>query len=110
MLDEELAELGSALLRSINQETDLTARLPEERGGAGTKGDAITIGQIVLMALSSGTVVALLQVLKSYLERKPTLRFEIEAADGRKLKITAEHFSPEQLAQTMQAVQQLCKD
>ncbi len=80
--DEELAELGSALLRSINQETDLTARLPEGRGGAGTKGDAVTIGQIVLMALSSGTVVALLQVLKSYLERKPTLRFEIETAES----------------------------
>ncbi len=108
--DDELAELDSKLLRSINQETDLTARLPEGRGGARTRGDAIAIGTIILAALSSGTVVALLQVLKSYLERKPTLRFEIEAADGRKLKIAAEHFSPEQIAQIMQAVQQLCQD
>jgi hypothetical protein len=35
--------------------------LPEERGGA--QGDAVTIGQIVLAALSSGTVVALFQVI-----------------------------------------------
>jgi hypothetical protein len=108
--DDKLAELGSKLLQRINRETDLTARLPEERGGVGAKGDAVTIGQIVLMALSSGTVVALLQVLKAYLERKPTLRFEIEAADGRKLKIEAEHLSLEQIAQTLQAVKPLCKD
>ncbi len=108
MAAEDLQNLTAGLLRSINQETDLTARLPEERGGAGAKGDVVTIGTIILAALSSGTVVALLQVLKAYIERKPTLRFEIEAADGRKLKIEAEHLSPEQLAQTLHAVKQLC--
>ncbi|MGR0482159.1 MAG: effector-associated constant component EACC1 [Candidatus Electronema sp. V4] len=110
MSEEDLSELTLALRQDIARETDLTARQPEERGGTGTRGDAITIGAILLTALSSGTVVALLQVFKAYLERKPTLRFEIEAADGRKLKLEAEHLSPEQIAQTMQAVKQLCKD
>ena len=110
MAAEDLQELTAALLRSISQETELTAKLPEERGGAGTKGDLVTIGEIMLMALSSGTVVALLQALKSYLERKPTLRFEIKTADGRELKIEAEHLSAEQIEQTLQAVKQLCKD
>ncbi len=108
MAAEDLQDLTAGLLRSINQETDLTARLPEERGGAGTKGDAVTIGQIVIVALSSGTVVALLQVLKSYLERKPTLEIELVLPD-KTLKMKAEHFSPEQLAQTMQAVQHCLK-
>ena len=111
MAAEDLHELTVALLQSIKQETELTAKLPEERGGAGTKGDAVTIGQILLAALGSGgAVAALLTVLKSYVERKPTLRFEIEAADGRKLKLEAEYLSAEQIAQTMQAVKQLCKD
>jgi hypothetical protein len=111
MSEEDIAELTSRLRHDINQETDLTARLPEAKGSSGLKGDAITIGQLVLVALSSGTVVALFQVLKAYLERKPTLRFEIETADGRKQKFEIEHFSPEQIAQTMQAVKQLlCKD
>jgi hypothetical protein len=110
MAAEDLQNLTAELLRSIRQETEVTAKLPEERGGAGAKGDAVTIGAIILAALSSPAVEALFQVLKSCIERKPTLRFEIEAADGRKLKIEAEHFSPEQIAQTMQAVKQLCKD
>ncbi|MGX9727430.1 MAG: effector-associated constant component EACC1 [Candidatus Electronema sp. VV] len=110
MAAEDLQSLTARLLRSINQETDLTATLPEERGGAGAKGDAVTIGQIILTALGSGgAVAALLTVLKSYVERKPTLRFEVKTADGRELKIEAEHLSPEQIAQTMQAVKQLCE-
>ncbi len=108
---DDLQDLTAALLRSIRQETDLAASLREERGGAGTKGDTVTIGAIILTALGSGgAVAALLHVLKAYLERKPTLRFEIEAADGRKLKIEAEHFSPEQIAETLQSVKQLCQD
>ena len=110
MAAEDLQSLTARLLRSINQETDLTARLPEECGGADAKGDAVTIGQIILAALGSGgAVAALLTVLKSCVERKPTLRFEVKTADGRELKIEAEHLSPEQIAQTMQAVKQLCE-
>ena len=33
MAAEDLQSLTARLLRSINQETELTARLPEERGG-----------------------------------------------------------------------------
>jgi hypothetical protein len=107
MAAEDLQNLTAELLRSIRQETELTAKLPEERGGAGAKGDPITIGAIFLAALSSGTVVALFQVLKSYVERKTTLRFKIKTADGREMILVFEHFSPEQIAQTMQAVKQL---
>ena len=109
MAAEDLQSLTARLLRSINQETELTARLPEERGSAGAKGDAVTIGAIILAALNSPAVEALFQVLKSYIERKPTLRFEIKTADGREMKIEAEHLSPAQIAQAMQAVKQLCE-
>jgi hypothetical protein len=53
-------------------------------------------------------VVALLQVLKSYVERKPMLRIELETSDGNKVKIEAEHLRPGQIEQTTQAVKQLC--
>ena len=105
MSEEALQELVFSLMRSLNQETDLTARLPEETGGIGTRGNIGIVGQIFLAALSSGTVVSLLQVLKSYVERKPTLEIELELS-GKKLKIKAEHLSPEQIEQTLQAVQQ----
>jgi hypothetical protein len=110
MSDEDIQELTVALRRSLQQETDLSARLPEEIGGPGSKGDAVTIGLILLTALSSGTVVALLQVLKSYVERKPTLRIEIEHPDGRKVKIEAEHLSVAQIEQTTQTIKQLLRE
>ena len=106
---EDIAELTRRLQLDISEETDLTARPVEKPGGGDTKGDIGIIGQIFLAALSSGTVVALLQVLKSYVERKPTLEIELEVA-GNKLTIKAEHLSAAQIEQTMQAVQQLCKD
>ncbi|WPD21751.1 MAG: hypothetical protein SD837_16270 [Candidatus Electrothrix scaldis] len=109
MSEEGIQELVFSLTRSLNQETDVTASLPEQTGGFGTKGDAVTIGDIFIAALSSGTVAALLQVLKSYVERKPTLRIEIERPDGNKVKIEAEHLAPNQIEQTTQAVQQLCE-
>lgn len=107
--EEVLQDMVFSLVRTVNQETDLTARLPEEIGGLGSKGNAVTIGEIFIAALSSGTVVALLQVLKSYVERKPTLRIEIETPDGNKIKVEAEHLSSGQIEQTTQAVKQLCE-
>ena len=108
MSDEDMAELRLALSQDIARETGLTARQAEAAGGLGSKGDLVTIGQIALVALGSGgAVAALLQVLKSYVERKPTLRIEIKTPDDRELTITTEHFSPKQIEQTVQAVKQL---
>lgn len=110
MSEQDIQELVFAMMQSINQATGLTAKLPKEKGGAGRKGDAITLGEIILTAFTSGTVVAMVQVLKAYVERKPTLKMEIEAADGRKMTIAAEHFSAGQIEQTIQAAKQFCKD
>ena len=108
MSEEDIQELVFSLTRTLNQETDLAAKQPEETASLGSKGDAVTIGEIFIAALSSGTVVALLQVLKSYVERKPTLRIEVETLDGNKVKIEAEHLRPGQIEQTTRAVKQLC--
>ncbi len=109
MSEEDIQELAFELTQSLNQETDLTAKLPEETGGPGTKGDVVTIGQIVLAAVSSGgALVALLPVLKAYVARTPKLCIELKTADGNKVKIKAEHIRPGQIEQIAQAIKQLC--
>ncbi|MGX9725994.1 MAG: hypothetical protein ACTFAK_01365 [Candidatus Electronema sp. VV] len=65
--NDELAELSSKLLRSLKQETD-------RRHGC-RKSAAVLARKELKSPSARGTVVALLQVLKAYLERKPTLRF-----------------------------------
>ena len=69
----------------------------------------IEVGQIFLAALSSGTVVALLQLLKSYIERTPKLKITVEYPDGQKISIKGESLKTGQLEQTTEAMKQLCQ-
>lgn len=108
MSDEDIQELTIELKNSVNQETDLTAQLPEEAGGPGTKGDAVTIGQIILAAVGGGGAIAtLMPVLQTYFARKPSIKIELDMGDSRTLKFEAEHMQPEQIQQTLQGVKQL---
>ncbi len=100
--DEDLQKLTLELSKTLNDETEAKATLPEKSGGPGSKGDPITLGTIILTALTSGTVVALFNVIKSYLERKPSLEFEFTRKDGQQLKIKAEQLNRNQIDQTIQ--------
>lgn len=108
MSDEDIQGLTLELKNTVNQETDLIAQLPEEKGGRDTKGDAVTIGQIILAAVGGGgAIAALMPVLQTYFARKPSIKIELDMGDGRTLKFEAEHMRPEQIQQTMQDVKQL---
>ena len=97
---EELQALTREVSQTVNKETEVSATLPEVAGERGTKGDPITLSTIVLTALSSGTVVALFNVLKTFLERRPSLE-KLQRTDGQKFKVRAEHLDKTQLEQTM---------
>jgi hypothetical protein len=100
--DEDLQKLTRDLSKTVNDETGVKATLPEKPGEAGTRGDPITLGTIILTAFSSGTVVALFNVIKSYIERKPSLELEFNREDGQQLKIKAEQLSKDQIDHTIQ--------
>ena len=99
---EDLQKLTLDFSKTLNDETEAKATIPEKPGGAGSKGDPITLGTIILTALSSGTVVALFNVIKSYIERKPSLELELKREDGQQLKIKAEQLNKDQIDQTIQ--------
>jgi len=100
--DEDLQKLTHEFSKTLNDETEAKATIPEKSGGPGSKGDPITLGTIILTALSSGTVVALFNVIKSYIERKPSLELEFKREDGQQLKIKAEQLNKDQIDQTIQ--------
>lgn len=107
---DELQKITYEIVRTINDETDLEATIAKQKGKKGRKGDAISIGQIVLTALSSGTIVALFGVLKSYFERKAALKLEFIRKDSKKLSITAENLSSTQIDQTIKLAQNFFED
>lgn len=98
---EDLQDLARGLCSNLNEETDVSASLEEGPGEPGDKGDPITVGTLILAFVTSGSAVALIQVLKTIFERKPLIEVELEREDGGKLRIRAEHLSPGQMERTL---------
>ena len=102
-----LQGLAGDLARSLREEGVGEAAPHRGEGGAGQKGDAVSIGTIVLTLIQTGGVaVTLLQVLKAYLARKSTMSFELTRPDGQKLRLDAAWFGRTQL----EAAQKLLAD
>jgi hypothetical protein len=97
-----------AMTRSFQDEGWDASLAPSAESERGKKGDAVTIGTVVLTLIgSSGVVVTVLQVLKAYLERKSTLHFEITRPDGQKIQLDASYFGKSQLDQTQKMLTDL---
>ncbi|HXT80685.1 MAG TPA: hypothetical protein VN702_14065 [Acetobacteraceae bacterium] len=108
--DSGLDVLARAMTRSFQDEGLDASRARPADSGRGTKGDALTIGTIVLSLIGSGGVaVTLLQVLKAYLERKATLHFEITRPSGQKILLDASYFGKSQLDHTQKILNDLLK-
>lgn len=91
--DELLYEESLQLIHTIKSESDIQAALPHLDTQPGAKGDPITIGTIALTFISSGAAVALFKIFEAYLSKNSSLDFELEKADGSKLKLNAANLS-----------------
>src|SRR5262245_58771882 len=79
--EDDLQNLTHGLCRDLRDEVGINAHLVTQPAAIGHKGDLSTLGQIVLSGLGTGGfAVALVNVLKSYIERKPSLQFELQKA------------------------------
>jgi len=98
----DLQRFTRELAVKLNQQPGIDASLPEGAAQAGSKGDPITLGAILLQLSSGGGVfVTLIGVLKSWLERDPTIsvEFEMQRQDGARLKIHADKVKPDSIEQ-----------
>lgn len=103
---EDIHELALDLSRTLEQEADISANLAEGTSEAGTKGEPITVGVLILTVLKSSVVASMFGVLKSYFERNSTLEMEFQRGDGSKLKIKAENVRPDQIERTMESARE----
>lgn len=91
--DDKLEDITRDLSMELNQDGNFEAKLPEESGSTGSKGDPITIGTIILLLLGGkGIVTRLIEVLKAYVERGNSLEFEFKKADGASMSFKTENF------------------
>jgi hypothetical protein len=106
----ELQSVTRELATTIDRQDGIGAALPEGTPQEGKKGDFQAIGSILLqLAASGGVIVSLIGVLKTWLERKPTLDFELQRADGAKLKLHAENLQAAQTTQLRDQIQRFLK-
>jgi hypothetical protein len=109
--DSRIDAVTRDLARSLREEGVGAAMVSQGDAAPGKKGDPVTIGAIVLTLIQTGGVaVTLLQVLKAYLARKSTMRFELTRADGRKVSLDASWFNKAQMEETQKVLTDLLKD
>ena len=101
----EVQAMARELAGSINRHTAAQASLPNGATRPGERGDPVTLGAIVLSVITSGTAVALFQVIKAYFERDESLEMAFEGPEGRKLTIKAENMSAERIDETIAMAQ-----
>jgi hypothetical protein len=102
--DESLQKLTLQLCRDL-REDGIESSVVEQPAIPGTRGDLVTIGQILVAAIGAGgPIVTLVNALKAYVQRKPSLRFEFQTKDGNKLKITADDLRNDDMEKLLQRI------
>ena len=101
LADEDLQQVTRELCHAINDETEVSAEVPAGETVAGGRGEPITVGLLALTFLTSGTAVALLQVVRAYFERSAALKVALRRQDGKTFEIRAENLSADQIDQTL---------
>ena len=103
---EHLSELTQEFAADLRRQTDLDIEeitkplKPGERSA-----EVAALGQLALAFLSTGAAAALINCLKAYIERDRTLRFKLSRPDGKELELEAKNLKPDQLDQTLQALE-----
>ncbi len=108
MTNDELQECARELRAALSEE-GVTAELVTALAPAHTKGgEWEAIGQLVVKGLSiGGGGAALFNVLKTYLQRKPTLKVKITRKGGEAIEIEADDLSKKERGAVMEQLRQL---
>jgi hypothetical protein len=108
---EELHDLTFDLCATLNSECDAEAAVASGEREERAKGDAVTVGTIILTLLGGGgAVVSLINVLKSYIERGHHFDVTLKREDGRELTVKADNLNDRQVEQMKLILQEFLKD
>src|SRR5262245_39910333 len=103
--DDSLQELTRDLCHDLRSDASAEASPATQPDESGMKGDFELVGQILIKAIGAGgAIVALVNVLKTYVERKPNLQFEFQKKDGSKLKIKADDLRGDDMSNLVQTI------
>jgi hypothetical protein len=97
----------SLLLRDLRAQLSragVSASFVEETPKPGTRSDASVWTQLALGVISGGSLVALIDCLKSYISRERKIVFEIRNVGGSSLSVSAENIDDPSLHALLESV------
>ena len=101
--DEDLYNLTDDLRQMIDDETDISPQLViSERQQKTRSMDVVTLGVITLTFFSSGTAVALCDVLKAHFNREPSLELVFKDETGLEVKVNAKNIELTEIEQLLE--------
>lgn len=109
---EDLQQLTRQMCGDLRDEAGIDASLATKEAGAGTKsGEMELIGKILFAVVGAGgPLVALISVLKIYVQRKPSLQFEIQKKGGDKVKIKADDLKDNDMTRLVQTIKKAVEE
>ena len=109
--NDDLQDLTRRLCRDLTDETGVTATLATQPAEPGTKGGDLPVyGQIIIAAISGGGFAGLVNVLKAYVQRKPTLQFEWYKKNGDKLTVIGDDLKASDMSHLTKAIEKAFKE
>ena len=101
--DEGLDRLSRSLITDAREEGIELNPAAETFGNLeGRRGDPVTLGVLALAVVTSGSVVALFNLLKSYVDRSEELNLEFAGKDGSPVKLSMKNVSLDKFKEVMQ--------
>jgi len=105
---ESIHSISTLLSDSIEKETNYEVLHEQSGPRSGDKGDPVSIGTIVLAAISTGTVISLLDVIKAYLSREPEITITINTR-AEKISLNSKNISTKEIQSTIEKLNGLSK-
>lgn len=99
--DEDLQQVTRDLCQTINDETAISADTQVGKTVPHGRGEPITIGLLALTLLTSGTAVALCEVVRAYFQRNKSLKVVLKQPGGALFELSAENLRAGQYNQTL---------
>jgi len=111
-LDEEsIQELTRQLCQDLRYEAGIESSLAKESAGSGTKGELEMLGQVLIAAVGAGgSIVALVNVLKTYVERKPSLQIKVQKKSGDVVEIIANDLPGHDLTKLVRTIEKAVEE
>jgi len=88
--ESQIADITRRLALDLSR-NGVAARSVEAKNQPGDRGDAVTLGQLALAALTGGAATALINCLKAYISQVRSLTAKITLPDGTKIEISGKN-------------------